>query len=80
MNLGSSHNSGPITKARSEMDLKSSHEDTARYFRKPHRKLLDLPRPSPPPPARSRDGEPRPESPLEEAESQDQVCRLVSIS
>ena len=60
------------------MDLKSTREESARLFRRPARKLLDLPRYSPPPPARIRDAEPRPESPLEEAESQDQVCRLVA--
>ena len=67
-----------ITKARSEMDLKTSNEDTSLpFYRRPHRKHLDLPRRSPPPPV-NRDGAPRPESPLEEAESQDQVCRLVA--
>ena len=71
-------NPSTITKARSEMDLKSPREESVRHFRRPPRKLLDLPRYSPPPPARIRDADPRPESPLEEAESQDQVCRLVA--
>jgi hypothetical protein len=58
---------------------KSSFRENSvvRHFRKPARKLLDLPRYSPPPPARIRDLDPRPESPLEEAECQDQVFNYL---
>jgi len=70
-----------ITKARSEMDLKYSQEDLTRSYRRPRKKHLELPRCSPPPPSRImiRESENlRPESPLEEAETADQVCRLVA--
>ena len=68
-----------MTKARSAMDLNQPQEDFTRLYRRPQKKQLDRPRSSPPPPQFMRETDNiRPESPLEEAETADQVCRLVA--